>query len=92
MRHTKKMMQFITIIVARKKKIVTHNYEDFESYFFADSRQFSFEVAEKFELFWQNNELGYDKNGKLIRTDKPRKKPKPDFDYRNKNNKKLWNT
>lgn len=74
--------------------MTTHNYEDFESYYLADSRQFSFEVAEKFDLFWLNNELGYDKNGKLIRTNKPRKKPKPDFDYRNKKNKhkKIWNT
>ena len=56
-------------------------------------RQFSLEVAEKFDLFWQNNELGYDKNGKLIRTNKPRKRPKSEFDYRNKKNKKkTWNT
>ena len=44
-------------------------------------RQFSLDVAEKFDLFWQNNELGYDKNGKLIRTNKPRKRPKHDFDF-----------
>jgi hypothetical protein len=72
--------------------MTTYNYEDFESFALADSRQFSYEVAEKFDLFWQNNELGYDKNGKLIRTDRPRKKPKHDFDFTNKNKKKKWNT
>jgi len=41
---------------------------------------FSDLVRIKSDLFWMNTCLGYDVKGKLIRTDKPRKKPKEFFE------------
>ena len=43
---------------------------------------FSDLVRQQFEIFWMNNSLGYDKNGKKIRTNKPRKKPKEFFEMK----------
>lgn len=49
--------------------------EDFDEVYYT-TRAFELEVKKKFELFWMNNQLGYDEFGRLIRTDIPRRKPK----------------
>ena len=41
---------------------------------------FSNLIRKQYDIFWMNTCLGYDVNGKLIRTDKPRKKPKEFFE------------
>tara|TARA_R110000868_G_scaffold60611_1_gene184877 strand:- start:273 stop:455 length:183 start_codon:yes stop_codon:yes gene_type:complete len=43
-------------------------------------KDFSDLVRKQSDLFWMNTCLGYDVKGKLIRTDKPRKKPKEFFE------------
>mgnify|MGYP003634387729 CR=1 FL=1 len=45
-----------------------------------EEKGFSDLVRIKSDLFWMNTCLGYDVKGKLIRTDKPRKKPKEFFE------------
>tara|TARA_R110002110_G_scaffold56719_1_gene160858 strand:+ start:208 stop:390 length:183 start_codon:yes stop_codon:yes gene_type:complete len=43
-------------------------------------KDFSDLVRKQSDLFWMNTCLGYNVKGKLIRTDKPRKKPKEFFE------------
>jgi len=37
---------------------------------------FAAEVTRASDLFWSNNKLGYDKDGKIIRTDEKRIRPR----------------
>lgn len=45
------------------------------------SRSFALEVAEGFEKFWSNNQLGYNKEGEIIRTKEVRVRPKAFHDF-----------
>lgn len=80
MRHTKKMTQFTTHIVAKnkKKKTMSRDLEDFDEVVIF-SKTFNEQLAIAYDLFWQNKQLGYDKDGRLIRTDIKRIRPR---DYR----------
>ena len=52
------------------------NDEDFEFVEQFGWKSFSEEVHEAFEMFWQNTELGYDKDGNVIRTNRKRIHPR----------------
>jgi uncharacterized protein YdeI (YjbR/CyaY-like superfamily) len=76
MRHTKKMTQFITLIVAKKrKKTMSRDLEDFDNNILLGV-DFAEQVTRACDLFWSNNKLGYDKDGKIIRTDEKRIRPR----------------
>jgi uncharacterized protein YdeI (YjbR/CyaY-like superfamily) len=76
MRHTKKKTQFITLIVAKKrKKTMSRDLEDFDNNILLGV-DFAAEVTRACDLFWSNNKLGYDKDGKIIRTDEKRIRPR----------------
>jgi len=45
------------------------------------SLSFASEVAEGFEKFWNNTQLGYNKYGKIIRTKEVRVRPKAFHDF-----------
>jgi|TARA_R100000479_G_scaffold170029_1_gene112307 hypothetical protein len=63
--------------------------EDWDS-IIMNNVEFAREVQVASDKFWMNTQLGYDKNGKVIRTDIPRKKPnnKMDLTFGNRKNKK----
>ena len=76
MRHTKKMTQFTTHIVAKKrKKTMSREWEDFDNNILLGV-DFAEQVTRACDLFWSNNKLGYDKDGKIIRTDEKRIRPR----------------
>jgi uncharacterized protein YdeI (YjbR/CyaY-like superfamily) len=76
MRHTKKKTQFITLIVAKKrKKTMSRDLEDFDNNILLGV-DFAEQVTRACDLFWSNNKLGYDKDGKIIRTDEKRIRPR----------------
>jgi len=45
------------------------------------SKSFASEVAEGFEKFWSNTQLGYNKYGEIIRTKELRVRPKAFHDF-----------
>jgi hypothetical protein len=55
---------------------MSSNDEDYEFVEKFGWKAFSEEVNEAFEIFFQNTELGYDKDGNVIRTNKKRVHPR----------------
>ena len=55
------------------------NYETNEAY----GLELRLLVLRAYDAFWTKNELGYDKNGKIIRTDIKRKRPDHSFENTN---------
>ncbi len=51
------------------------NWEDFDHNAFISST-FQEQVAKAYDAFWDKNQLGYDKNGKRIRTELTRPRPR----------------
>jgi hypothetical protein len=72
------MTKIIFVRVTATKKMTAMNLEDYD---FNEliSVDFSDKIKQALENFWNNTQLGYDKNGKVIRTDIKRIRPK---DYR----------
>jgi hypothetical protein len=72
------MTKIIFVRVTATKKMTVMNLEDYD---FNEliSVDFSDKIKQALENFWNNTQLGYDKNGKVIRTDIKRIRPK---DYR----------
>lgn len=72
----------------KRRKTMRIRLEDWDA-IIMNNVEFAREVQVASDKFWMNTQLGYDKNGKVIRTDIPRKKPnnKMDLTFGNRKNK-----